>query len=710
MRKVVFGGIIGLSLMMSACKDQAKNESVDMSNPLLSAPEMEFGVPAFHLIKNEHYEPAMEYALKVHSDEINEIAENQESPTFANTIEALENSGSLLNDISSIFFNVNSAHTNDTLQKISEVLAPKLSEHSDKIFMNAKLFERVKLIHSVKDDLGLDEDQLVLLDKTYKGFVRNGALLDETNQKRLSTINQELSLLTVKFSQNSLAEVNGYQLEVDKLEDLAGLPEEQIAGAAETAKAAGKEGKWIFTLQNPSIMPFLQYADNRALREKIWTAYKNRGNNGNANDNKENIKKLAELRREKAQLLGYKTHADYVLEEQMAKTPDRVNGLLNELWAPALKVASNEAAEIQKMIDAEGGNFKLAPYDWRYYAEKVRKAKFDLNEQDFKPYFSLEKVTEGVFDVTQKLFGLTFVRKDSLPTYHPEAVPYQVLNADGSHLGVLYMDFHPRASKRGGAWMTNYREQSTKDGKRVAPVISIVCNFSKPVGDVPALLTFDEVSTYFHEFGHALHGLLSDVRYRSQAGTNVPTDFVELPSQILENWAAEPEVLKSFAKHYKTGEVIPDALIQKLEKSGKYGQGFATVEYLASSFVDMAYHTQTAKFEEDPIAFEQKTLKDLGMIDQIIPRHSSTYFNHIFAGGYSAGYYSYIWSEVLDADAFDSFKKKGLFDKSTADAFKNNILSKGGTKDPMALYVAFKGAEPSTKPLLIRKGLASTGS
>jgi len=674
-------------------------------NPLLLAYETPFNVPPFDKIKTEHFRPAFEEAIKVHNLEIDSIVNNSDKATFQNTIVALENAGSLLNNVSTVFHNLNSANTNDSIQAIAKDLAPILSSHSDEISMNAKLFDKIKEVWNSRTTLGLDAQDNKLLEETYKSFVRSGANLKDADKEKMKKINAELSTLTTQFGQNLLAETNAYQLVVDSASQLEGLPESLKTAAAEEAVAKGKKDKWVFTLQNPSIMPFLQYAKNRELRKQIWEAYQMRGNHDNTNDNKEIIQKIVNLRLQKAKLLGYKSHAAYVLEESMAKTPENVYALLNKLWTPALAKAKGEEADIAKEIKGEGGTFAVAPYDWRYYTEIIRKKRFALDEDEIKPYLSLPTVREGAFAVANKLYGLTFVALNNVPTYHKEVEVYEVKDKDGSHLGLLYADFFPRESKRGGAWMTSYRDQSTKDGKRVAPVISIVCNFTKPVGKNPALLTFDEATTLFHEFGHALHGLLSNVRYRSMAGTSVPRDFVELPSQIMENWAADPEVLKTYAKHFKTKEAMPDSLIQKMEKAGTFDQGFATVEYLSAALLDMDYHATTKEISKDVNGFEKAAMKKIGIIDAIIPRYRSTYFQHIFAGGYSAGYYAYIWSEVLDSDAFAAFKEKSLYDKTTADSFRKNVLEKGGTDDPAKMYRTFRGADPDPKYLLKKRGL-----
>ncbi|WP_270088940.1 M3 family metallopeptidase [Sphingobacterium sp. SYP-B4668] len=687
---------------VAGCNNEQKTET---TNPLLLAYDTPFEVPPFDKVKDEHFKPAFEEALKQHKLEIDSIVNNTEEPTFSNTIVALENAGRLLSQVSTVFFNLNSANTNDTIQAIAKDMAPVLSAHSDEISLNAKLFERIKTMWEKKQTLGLDAEDSKLLEETYKRFIRSGANLSDTDKEKLKKVNADLSVLTTQFGQNLLQETNAFELVVDKEGDLDGLTADLKTAAAETAKAKGKEGKWVFTLQNSSIMPFLQYAKNRELRKQLWEAYSLRGNNGNDADNKEILRKIANLRLEKAKLLGYANHAAYVLEESMAENPTNVYALLNKLWAPALAKAKVEAADIQQEIKSAKDTFEVAPYDWRYYAETIRKKRFALDEEQIKPYLSLPSVREGAFAVANKLYGLTFVALNNIPVYHPEVEVYEVKDKDGSHLGLLYADFFPRDSKRGGAWMTSYRAQSRKEGKRVAPVISIVCNFTKPVGDDPALLTFDEATTLFHEFGHALHGLLSNVKYKSLAGTSVPRDFVELPSQIMENWAADPEVLKTYAKHYKTGEAIPDSLISKMDKAGTFDQGFATVEYLAASLLDMNYHTIASPIKEDINAFEKGAMNKIGLINAIIPRYRSTYFQHIFSGGYSAGYYAYIWSEVLDSDAFAAFKAKGLYDQGTAASFRRNILERGGTGNPAQMYRTFRGTDPDPVYLMKKRGL-----
>jgi peptidyl-dipeptidase Dcp len=674
-------------------------------NPFFEKYNTPYNVPSFDKIKVEHFKPAFLEGIKQQEKEIDAIASNTQKATFENTILAMENSGKLLSEVSTVFFNLSSANTNAEIQKIAQEVSPLLAAHSDNINLNEKLFQKVNSLWQSKNQLNLGTEEAKLLENAYKRFARNGAKLDENAKNRLRQINAELSLLSVNFGQNILVDTNGFEMLIDKKDDLIGLPESIVQAAAETAKSKGHDGKWLFTIHNSSVMPFLQYSANRALREKMYKAYKNRGNNGGANDNNENAIKLANLRLEKAQILGYETFAHYALEETMAKTPEKVTSFLEDLWKPSLAKANEEIAEIKTMMNKDGISGDVQPWDYSFYSEIIRKAKFDLDEQELAPYFSIEGVREGIFMVTNKLWGLKFKQITNVPVYHPDVTSWEVMEADGTHLGVLFMDMHPRSSKRGGAWMTSYRPQTMKDGKRVAPVISIVCNFTKPTSTTPALLTFDEVTTFFHEFGHALHGLLSDVKYKSLAGTSVSRDFVELPSQVMENWAADPVVLKMYAKHYKTGAVIPDELIEKLEKAATFGQGFATTEYLASSLLDMDYHSITSPISGKATDYEANSMKKYGLTSAITPRHSSTHFSHVFSGGYSAGYYSYIWSGVLDTDAFDQFKKTDLFSQEKAKSLRNNILSKGGTEDPMVLYKRFRGSEPSIEPLLKKRGL-----
>ena len=674
-------------------------------NPFFTEWKTPFQTPPFNKIKEEHYMPAFEEGMKQQKQEIKAIVTNPEAANFKNTIEALEKSGELFTKVENVFDNLKSAHTNDSLINIAKRVAPLLSNHEDDILLNDKLFQRVKAVYQQKEELDLTSEQNKILEEYYKDFVRGGANLDEEKKAELREINEKLSVLTLQFNDNVLKEDNAFELVIEKEEGLAGLPENVIKGAAEAAKEKGLEGKWVFTLHKPSMIPFLQYSEKRDLREKIFKAYINRGNNDNEYDNKAILSKIAALRVKKASLLGYKSHADFVLEKNMAKTPEAVYNLLNQLWEPALKMAKKEAYELQSMIFEEGNNFKLEPWDWWYYAEKLKKAKYDLDEEMLRPYFKLENVIDGAFMVANKLFGITFTERKDIPKYHPDVKIFEVKEADGTHIGILYTDYFPRPSKRGGAWMNAYRKQSNINGEKVTPVICNVGNFSKPTDEKPSLLSFEEVGTLFHEFGHALHGLLSNCTYPKLSGTEVARDFVELPSQIMEIWASEPEVLQMYAKHYETGESMPNELIDKIKATSKFNQGFATVEYLAAAILDMDWHTLTDPEERDPIAFENQSLDKIGLIPEIIVRYRSPYFRHIFSGGYSAGYYVYIWAEVLDADAFQAFKETSLFDQKTAQAFRDNILAKGGTEDPMVLYKRFRGAEPKIDALLERRGL-----
>lgn len=702
MRKTLV--IAGMALSLMACSGN-KEKSADAVNPFFTEYATPFGVPPFDEIKLEHYKPAFLKGMEEQAKEIDAIVNARSMPDFENTIVALDQSGQLLRRVSAVFYGLNSANTSDEMQALSKELSPLLSKHSDDISLNPRLFERVKQVYDNKEKFNLDKEQTKLLEETYQDFVRGGANLDSAKQAKLRQLNSEIAMLQLTFGQNMLKETNAFQLVIDKKEDLAGLPESLIANAAAAAKAAGMEGKWLFTLHNPSVMPFLQYADNRALREKIFKGYINRGNNNNDADNKEVVKTLLQKRLEKAQLMGYEDYASFVLEDRMAKTSVNVYNLLDEVWAPALKQAKAELADIQNEIKKEGNSFEAEGWDWRYYFEKAKKAKFNLDENQIRPYLPLDQVREGAFYVANKLYGITFTQLKDMPLPHPDALCFECKDKDGTHLGVLYMDFFPRASKRGGAWCGSYRSQTYADGKRQGPVVTIVCNFTQPAAGEPALLSADEAATLFHEFGHGLHNLFKDVHYYGVSG--VPRDFVELPSQIMEHWVFEPEVLKVYAKHYKTGEVIPAELIEKLDKSGKYGQGFATTEYLAASLLDMDYHVlKEIPADFDVMAFEQQTLGKRGLLKQIPSRYRTTYFNHTMGGGYTAGYYSYIWAEVLDADAFQAFKETGdIFNQDLAQKFRTYILTPGGIDDAMDMYKNFRGKEPGTDALLKNRGL-----
>ncbi len=696
--------ILLIPLFIISCISNQKQMTTD-NNPFFADYGTPFEVPAFDRIKVEHFIPAFNEGIKQQAEEINAIVNNPDQPTFENTVAAKDRTGKLLIRVSSVFFNLTSANTSPELQKIAQEMAPLLSAHSDNIKLNKGLFERVKAVYETKETLSLNAEESMLLEKTYKDFVRGGANLSEADQSILREINKELSVLTLKFGDHQLAETNDFKLIIEKDEDLAGLPQFVKDMGKEDAKAAGLEGKWLFTLNKPSLIPFLQYSDKRDLREKMFKGYTNLGNNNNENDNKAIVSRIASLRVKRAQLLGYESHAHFVLENNMAKTPDKVYELMDKIWNAALPKAKMEREELQKMMAADGYTEKLEPWDWWYYTEKLRKQKYDLDDELLKPYFELYSVRKGLFDVANKLYGLTFKERFDIPKPHEDATVFEVLDADGTHLSILFMDFFPRASKESGAWMNSFREQSKVDGKKITPIVTIVMNFSKPTGDTPSLLTFEEVSTLFHEFGHALHGMLSDCTYEMISGTSVPRDFVELPSQIMENWVGEPEVLQSFAKHYQTGEPIPVELIDKMKASQHFNQGFATVEFTAAAYLDMNWHTLTDTIQKDVLSFEADAMNRIGLIPEIVVRYRSTYFSHIFAGGYSSGYYSYQWAEVLDADAFEAFKEKGLFDQGTANAFRKNILERGGTEDPMKLYIQFRGAEPKIEPMLKRKGL-----
>ncbi len=690
--------IVLLSVLFFACAQQE-------SNPLLGKFNTPFQVPPFDKIKEGHFMPAFKEGIRQAQTEIDQIVKESAAPTFENTIEALEKSGELLTQVNSVFNNLNSANTNDTLQNIAKEVSPLLSKHTDDILMNQKLFERIKAVYAQKDQLNLTPEQNRVLEKYYLNFVRGGANLDETQKEQLRKINAELSLLSLQFGENVLKEDNNFKIIIENEADLAGLPERVVIGAAETAKEQGLDGKWVFTLHKPSLIPFLQYSEKRDLREKMFKAYINRGDNNNEFDNKKILTRMANLRVEKAHLLGYPTHANLVLDEYMAKKPENVYALLEKIWTPALDKAKAEVRMLQEMIQQEGGNFKLEPWDWWFYAEKVKKAKYDLDETELRPYFQLENVRKGAFEVANKLWGLQFEELTNIPKYHPDVKSFEVKEADGTHVGILYTDYYPRPSKRGGAWMSDFRSQNKLNGKNTTPVITNVFNFSKPTGDTPALLSFEEVLTLFHEFGHGLHGLLSNCTYPLLAGTNVAWDFVELPSQVMENWAADPEVMKTYAKHYQTGEPIPDELITKITNAKHFNQGFETVEYLAACFLDMDWHTLADTTTMAANDFEKQALNRIGLIPEIIVRYRSPNFRHIFSGGYSSGYYAYIWAEVLDSDAFEAFKETNLYDQKLAAAFRKYILSAGGTEDPMVLYKKFRGAEPKIDGLLKKRGL-----
>jgi len=680
--------------------------SKEETNPLLEKWDTPFETPPFEKIKTEHYLPAFKEAIKIHNSEIEKIITNSEDATFPNTIEALDYSGKKLKRVRRVFSAMNSAMSNDEMQEINKEVSPLLSAHSDDINLNQELFKRVNEVYEKKESLGLNTEQNKLLDKYYKRFVRGGANLGNETKDEFRKINEELSLLTVQFGENVLKETNTFELVIDNEDDLAGLSENLIAAASETAENKGYNGKWVFTIHKPSMIPFLQYSSKRDLRKKIYSAYFMKGDNNNELDNKKILSRIAMLRLKRANLLDYKIHAHYVLEEQMALNPGNVYELLNDLWVPALERSKQEREEMQQIIIDEVNEFELAPWDWWYYAEKLKKAKYNLDEEELRPYFQVENVIDGVFGLATSLWGITFEENNEIDKYHPEVKVFEVKEADGSHIGILYTDYFPRESKRAGAWMYAFRKQYKKDGEMIYPVIYNVGNFSKPTGDKPALLSLDEINTLFHEFGHALHGLLSDCTYELISGTDTPRDFVEFPSQVMENWALHPDVLKTYAKHYETGEVIPNELVDKIQNASLFNQGFATVEYLAAALLDMDWHTITDPVEYDATEFENRSMEKIGLIPEIFPRYRSTYFNHIFSGGYSSGYYSYVWAEVLDADAFNAFELTGnVLDKELSGKYRKFILASGGTDDSMELYKRFRGEDPSIEPLLKRKGL-----
>lgn len=677
----------------------------DTQNPFFEEFSTPYGVPPFDKIKTEHYMPAFIEGMRQDSLEIEAIANNSEPPTFANTIEALEYSGAMLDRVSRVFFNLYSADTDKDMDAIAENVSPLLTDHSDNIRLNTALFKRIKAIYDKRDSLNLNHEQMRLLEKKYQSFVRSGANLSDEQKARLREINKELSLLDIKFGGNVLAETNAYQKWIDNEQDLDGLPQDVKNAAAEEAATAGQPGKWLFTTQKSSFIPVLQYCTNRQLRKELLIAYTMRGNNNNANDNKSVINQTVRLRVEKAKMFGFDNPADMILETSMAKNSKNVMDFLPSVWEPSLAQAKKEAAELQKLMDAEGRGEKLEPWDWWFYAEKLRREKYNLDEEALKPYFKLENVRQGVFDLATKLYGLKFEKLSGMPVYNPDVEVFKVMDADGSLLGIFYGDYFPRAGKRGGAWMNNINEQYVKDGVDHRPVICNVCNFTKPTADRPSLLTMDEVETLFHEFGHALHGFLSKCTYASLSGTNVPRDFVEMPSQLMENWCYEPEVMRSYAKHYLTGETIPDSLIASLQRAKTFNQGFVMTELLSATILDMDYHLITTTDSIDVEAFEKASMERMGMIPQIIVRYRSTNFSHIFTTGYEAGYYSYTWAAVLDADVFAAFKETGdIFNREVATSLRRNILERGFTDDPMTLYVNFRGRQPDPKNLLRRKG------
>ena len=679
------------------------NENKNM-NPFLEEYTTPYKIPPFQDIKLEHYMPAFQEGMKEHLLEINQIVKNPEDPTFENTIVELERTGKTLDKVSSVFFNLLSSNTNEEMDNIAQEISPMLSAHRDKISLNIDLFNKIQNIYLKKNSLNLTTEQLRLIDETYKGFIRSGVQLSPDSMNKLTKINKQLSSLSLKFDQNLLKETNeGYSLIIEDENMLEGLPKDVINQAKELAEANDNKGKWVFKPTRVSMYPFLTYSTKRELREKLYNSYIKRGDNNNEKDNKNLAIQMVDLRTQKANLLGYKTHADFVLENTMAQNTGRVKKLLDQVWKPGLERAKKESQEMQDLIQEEGGNFKLAAWDWWHYSEKIRQLKYDFSEEEIKPYFSETKVLQGAFDVATKLFDITFTERFDLPKYRENIRTFEVKDLSGEVIGIFYTDYTVRANKGGGAWMNTFRSQSKFDGKQI-PVVMNTCNFPPPNEDGISLLSFEQVTTLFHEFGHALHGLLSDATYPSLSGTRVTRDYVEFPSQMMENWAGEPEVIASFATHYQTDEPIPKELLKKITNASKFNQGFATTEYVAAAYLDMAWHTQDQKIE-DANVFESTTLNEIGLIPEINSRYRSTYFAHIFAGGYSMGYYSYLWTEVLEADAFQPFREKGIFDKETADKLKKYVYSAGNTDDLMTQYKRYRGSEPKIEPLLKKRGL-----
>lgn len=699
--KKFFLVLLSLGFLLTACQQEQKPE-----NPFFTEFNTPYGVPPFDRIDDEHYLPAFEEAIARHEADIEAIVANTEAPTFENTIVAYDRSGEMLSRVSPVFSGVRGANTNPRMQEIAREVTPMLSSHSNKIRFNQELFARIKTVYDQRESLNLNNEQMRVVEKIYNDFARNGAALPEAEREELKALNEKISMTSLQLNENLLAENNGFKLVLENEADLAGLPAAVISAAADEAAKSGHEGKWVFTLAKPSWIPFLQFSERRDLREKIYTAYINRGDNNNENDNKALFLELMQLRRQMAQMLGYENYAAYFISEQMAENPQNVYDFFDQIWEPALDVAKAERQQMQDIIDRENGGFDLEMWDWWYYAEKLRAEKYNMDEDEIKPYFSIENARNGSFTLANKLFGLTFEERPEIPVYHEEVEAYEVFDKDGSHLAILYIDPHPRPGKRGGAWCGTYRSGSyDADGNKIAPVVTMVMNFTRPVGDKPALLSWDENTTYFHEFGHALHNFFADGHY-NRTSRSVPRDFVELPSQILENWASEPALLKAYALHYETGEPIPDELIEKLNNAGNFNQGFANVEYIAASILDLDWHTTPVGTDTDVNAFEKASMDRLGLIDEIVPRYRTPNFGHIFGSGYAAGYYVYRWAGVLDADAFYAFKNSGdLFNQELADKFRKYVLAGNAHWEGMEAYVNFRGQEPDIEPFLIQSGL-----
>ena len=675
-----------------------------MQNPLLATYHTPYHTAPFHLIKTEHYEPAILKGMEMHNEEIEAIINNPEQPTFHNTIVALERSGATLDRAATIFGNLLSAETSDELQAIAQRVMPQLSEHSNNISLNEKLFARIKAVYDSAESTQLNQEDRVLLDKTYDGFIRNGANLPEADKERFRQISSELSVLTLQFSQNNLNETNSYELPLT-LEQLDGIPESVIEAYAQTAKEKDKEG-YVVTLHAPSLVPFLKYSRNRELRKQLYMAYNTQCIKDNENNNTEIVKKLVNLRLERAQLLGFQTAADYVLTKRMAENSLNVYQLLNQLLEAYTPTAHKEVAEVVALAkELEDEDFELMPWDWAYYSEKLKEKRFNLNEEELRPYFELGKVIEGVFGLATRLYGITFKKNEEIPVYHPDVETYEVYDENQELLAILYTDFHPRTSKRSGAWMTSFKEQWKDENGNSRPHVSITMNFTKPSANKPALLTFSEVNTFLHEFGHALHGMFANTTYQSLSGTNVYWDFVELPSQIMENFAIEKEFLNTFAKHYQTNEPIPAEMIQRIVNASNFNVAYACLRQLSFGLLARAWYTRTEPFEGDVRTYEKEAWAKTQLLPNVPEACMTVQFSHIMAGGYSAGYYSYKWAEVLDADAFSLFKEKGIFNKEVANSFRKHVLSKGGTEHPITLYKRFRGQSPDIQALLKRNGI-----
>lgn len=694
--------VLSMTAILSCSPSAGQGE-----NPFLTAYDTPHGTVPFDKIRAEHYEPAMLKGMEAEEAEIEAIVNNPEAPTFDNTIRPYANSGELLGKVTNVFFNLMEAETNDTLQEIAQKMSPLLTEHGNNISLNPRLFERVKTVYeNQKNDPALTEEDRTLLEKIYIGFVRSGANLSDEDKEKYRAYSKELSALRLTFAQNTLKENNAYELHITDSARLAGLPPTSVDAAAETAKERGKEG-WVFTLAAPSYGPFMIYCNDRDLRHDMYMAYNTQCSKGDSLDNSEVVKRIVTLRLQMANLLGYETHADYVLEQRMAEKSENVYRLYSQLIEAYLPVARKEAAEVEAFARrSEGAGFKLMPWDWSYYSDKLRKAKYDIDAELLRPYFELSRVQEGIFGLATRLYGITFRENPDIPVYHPEVKAYEVLDADSSFLAVLYTDYHPRASKQSGAWMTSYKDQwKETDGTNSRPHVSITMNFTKPTADRPALLTLGEVETFLHEFGHSIHGIMANTTYRAMSGTSVYRDFVELPSQIMENWADEKEFLHTFARHYQTGELIPDELVDRIKASKNFNVANACIGQVRYGMLDMAFYTQKAAFEEDVEAFEKRVWEETRVLPAVEGTCMSVMFSHIMDGGYSAGYYGYKWAEVLDADAFSLFKERGLFSRETGEEFRRKLLEKGGTVHPMKLYVDFRGHEPSIDALLRRNGI-----